>query len=93
MVAALGSLVNFPVYPNAIIKNTPEYGDAAGWREGIDRSRFQGAAGIPCRAEASAKADAGRSNFSGQPKIGATRAMSLPIFVGEGDRKSGLLLN
>jgi len=58
----------------------------------IDRSRFQGAAGIPCRAGASAKADADRSNFSGQPMIGATHPMSLPVFVGEGGRKLGLFL-
>jgi len=35
---------------------------------------------------------AGRSNFSGQPIIGATHAMSLLVFVGEGGRKLGLLL-
>jgi hypothetical protein len=42
--------------------------------------------------EAPAKADAGRSNFSGQPMIGAIHAMSLPTIVGEGGRKLGLLL-
>jgi hypothetical protein len=30
MVVAHDSLVNPLMYPNAIIKNTPEYGDAAG---------------------------------------------------------------
>jgi hypothetical protein len=62
-------------------------------RAGIDRSRFQGAVEIPCRAGASAKADAGRSNFSRRPMTGATHAMSLPVFVGEGGRKLGSFLD
>ena len=30
MLAALDSLIKTPMYPNAMIRNTPEYGEAAG---------------------------------------------------------------